>query len=667
VGRTIRLGGVVHTVVGVMPAGFAFPENDRYWTPLRLGAADFVGGGAPEVEVFGRLADGVTLAAAQAELDVVGRQLASVHAPADIRPRLQPYTHAFVEPDVTTLGWMFHGIQLLVSLLLVVVCVNVAIVTYARAVTRLGEITVRTALGASRARIVGQLFMESLVLAIGAAGLGLGLAAAILRQVTALVARIGADQVPFWFDFRLSLGTVAYAGVLVFLAAVIVGVVPALKATGGRVRSGLQQLSGGSAGPHLGRTWSTLIAAQVALAVAALPVAVSIAASAMRETAGAPRFAEAEFISGTVLLDRPVEGHAAADVDDPAFKARYAALLPELIRRLEADQAVGAVTFALRPPGQEPAVWIEVEGIAAPAEDDPTVDQGSGGHRVGLGRVDVGLFDAFDVPILAGRGFDRGDVGDASSAVIVNRSFVERIGGGANVLGRRLRTVGRSGAIHPDDVELGRWFEIVGVVADFPAWTDPDLAQARVYEPVAPGSMYPLNLAVRVRDGAAASYADRLRAAAADVDPWLRMATVGTVSEILRSEQDLLRIVAFATAAITLSVLLLSAAGVHALMTFTVARRRREIGIRAALGADPARVLRGVLARAARQVAVGAGVGIILAVGTTGMLGGNLLSRDVLLLLLVVCAIVLVVGLLAALGPARQGLRIQPIEALREL
>src|SRR5688572_7201155 len=167
VGRELRVGRDVHTVVGVMPPGFAFPINHQYWIPLRVASGAAVPPGmGPELNVFGRLARGATREAAQAELGALGNRLAA-DGPAELasmEPRIIPYVDVVVNGEVDGSGAAMAVLRFLIALLLVVVALNVAVLVYARTVTRTGEIAVRTALGARRARIVAQLFAEALVL-----------------------------------------------------------------------------------------------------------------------------------------------------------------------------------------------------------------------------------------------------------------------------------------------------------------------------------------------------------------------------------------------------------------------------------------------------------------------------------------------------------------------
>jgi MacB-like periplasmic core domain len=286
---------------------------------------------------------------------------------------------------------------------------------------------------------------------------------------------------------------------------------------------------------------------------------------------------------------------------------------------------------------------------------------------VRFNRVDVGFFDAFDVPILTGRRFEPGDVNPAASNVIVNRTFVERVLGGRNALGRRIRYVGRSGDARPDLVELGRWYEIVGVVSDFPPRaTSMGLVNAKLYHAAASGDTAPVRLAVRGRGTTPAAFAGRLREIAATVDPNLQLRNVLGMDEVLSQEQGMARLLSLGLVILTLSVVAPSAAGIYALMSFTVAQRRKEIGIRAALGADPRRILGSIFSRALIQLATGALLGALVAALLEQLTNGDLMRGNGPVVLPAVAAFMMLVGLLAAIGPARRGLRIDPTEALRQ-
>ena len=685
-GKSLQLGATTYAIVGVMPEGFAFPVNHTMWIPWRIDPAAYAPRTGPSVYVFGRLAEGATLESAQAELTAVNRQTAAT-SPAThehLRARVLPYTYAYNDMDDTGNALALHAIQTAIVLVLVMICVNVAILVYARTATRQGEIAVRSALGASRRRIVAQLFLEALVLAGVAAFVGIGLLAVGIDQLDAAILQL-AGRMPFWMDFHLSTEGALYVVALTVLAAAIVGIVPALKATGRQVQSRLQGLSAGSGSRmQMGRLWTALIIAQVAVTVALLPATMFHAWNSLRFRTGDHGFASHEFLTTQLALDRP-STELVSDWAERDFRLRYAARQAELERRLESEPAVNAVTFSLANPGEELAVVAEIEGMGAPIDpvDYNIVDGTKSGHLVRFNRVATDFFDAFDVALVMGRGLRAADAEPASTlgsssapatapvssghGIVVNRTFAEGMFGGANPLGRRVRYVGRSREAPAAAVALNRWYEIVGVVENFPALRTLDSNPvSRIYHAAAPGDVYPGMLAVRIRGAAPSTFAGRLREVSAAVDPQLQLREVSTAEDAMKREQGLMRIIGATLVVVMLSVVVLSGAGIYSLMAFTVARRRREIGIRTALGADPARLLTGIFSRAARQLAIGAALGMAGAVGLEQLLEGEMFQGHGAVILPIVAVLMTTVGLLAALGPARRGLRIQPIEALRE-
>jgi len=673
VGRFVHLGDVAHEIVGVMPEAFAFPISHGFWVPMRLDLSHYAPRTGPNLWVFGRLAPGVSREGAQAELDTIGQRGAAAlqQTHQHLRPQVIPYTRPFFDMDEPGNAMTLRLMQILMVLLLLVVSVNVAILVYARTARRHGEIAIRTALGASRKRIIAQLFTEALVLSTLAAAAGLGIAAVGFRELT-LAMRPMFAQLPFWMDFSLSSGAVVYALLLSVIAAGIVGVVPAIKATGRRVQMRLQMLSGGGgSGMQLGRTWTLLIVAQVAFAVALLPPAVYHAWDAFVRGEVDPGFAASEYLTADLLLDQPAIATADSDVTGRELAAQYGSRLSEVVRRLKGEPGVGRATFAMAAAGQEPTVWIEIEGNALPDQSngeasDFGVRQGKFGHQARFNRIDVDFFDAFEGRILTGRGFVPADADPASPAVIVNRTLAQQMAADGDVLGRRVRYVGRSGDASPEHVHLDRWYEVVGVVSDVPMKSSGVASSdAKLYHAVAPDDMHPASLALRLRGTTPAGFNGRLREIAAAVDPNLQLRNVLSMDAVLRQDQGIFRLVAVCLVVLTLSVVLLSAAGIYALMSFTVAQRRREIGIRAALGANPRRILAGVFGRALAQLTAGAIVGMAVAALLDRVSGGDLLEGHGEVVLPLVGLFITAVGLVAALGPARRGLSINPTEALR--
>ncbi|MGE3492103.1 MAG: ABC transporter permease [Vicinamibacterales bacterium] len=680
VGRELRLGETVHTIVGVMPDGFQFPLNFRYWVPLQSGADGLLRNTGPEGVVFGRLAPGATLARAHAEVSALGilpPAILSASRPGEpgdappnpeaTGPRVVPYTFAFTgDFERGELGIFWSLSSLALVLLLVPPCANIAILNYARTVTRQQEFAARHALGGSRARIVGQLFIESLVLSAAAAGVAL-----LILRVVSVIANERLQNVPggppFWMAFGVSYRTLLFVAGLAVAGAAVSGLVPALQATGRLARLGAGALAGRTS-LRLGVTWTTLVIAQVAFSVAALPLAAELAWGTVRTGIVGPGFAAEDYATARVALDPSrltldAYGQPRQTAGEPAVASRERAELfgnrqRELARQLLADPGILGVAAALRPPGEEPWVFVDIEGREVPTE---VINGQLPGFLARFNQVEAAFFDLYQVPGLAGRGFEASDVAAEADAVIVNRNFADTIAPGGSALGRRFRYVrGMNGETLPGR-DANHWYEVVGVVGNLPVTTDARVA----YHAAAPGQIHPAHLQLRLR-GDRAGLAERLRDVAAGVDASLFVDEVRTLAEIYRQHRFGDNLGAITIGAVTGSVLLLSAAGLYALMAFTVAQRRREIGIRSALGAPPGQLVAAVFRRAFWQIGAGSAVGLLAAylIGRyvpIEQIGGLPIPG----ILPGAAAFMLLVGVVAALGPARRGLRIDPTEALR--
>jgi hypothetical protein len=474
---------------------------------------------------------------------------------------------------------------------------------------------------------------------------------------------------PFWFSLELHASTLIYVVGLTLGAAAIVGVAPALKATGRHVHTRLQTLSPGSGSRmQMGRLWTALIVAQVAVTVAILPMATYLAWSSLRLPAGGG-YASAEFLSASLSVDRTAA--RTTETGDGATVAKFGGTLAEIERRLKDDARVREVTVSLTSPGRELAAVLEVEGVPVPlgAVDADTAAGSARRTLVRFNRVAPDFFAAFDVPVSVGRGLTAADAradADGTPGVVVSRGLVDQVFGGANPLGRRIKYVDWSRTAPSGNVALERWYEIVGVVPDFPVpGPFDDESEGRVYHAAA-GDLYPARLSVRVRTGDPAALADPLRDLSASIDPDVLLLDVSTAEIASRQAQGMMRLIGVSLGGVILSVILLSSAGIYSLMSFTVARRRREIGIRAALGANRNRLLAGVFSRVLAQLAAGACLGLIAAAGLSQILEGGMVRSYRAMLLPIVVLLMVTLGVIAAIGPVRQGLRIQPIEALRD-
>ncbi len=638
VGQTIPLGGVPSTIVGIMPEGFNFPISHNFWIPLRMDPLKWGPWEGPSLDLFGRLAPGVSVEQAEGELASLGRAVADAHPDkaARLQPVVLPYPRAQSDLEGPLVVPLMRAGQFLIGALSFLVAINLAVLLYARTITRLGEIAVRTALGASRGRILSQLFIEALVLTSLGAAAGLMIARIALKQVEAM-----AGTVPFWRIYSIGPDIVLYAFVLAVVAALIMGVLPGLKATGQRLSANLHELHGRT-GTRLGGMWSALIVAQVAVAVAILPAAVFLTWYVLRM----------EFTGRSVVVDRIVLANmvltdAASARDEGLVAQRQDALMS----RLRGVPGVSAVTFSSAVPGLGPDRRIEFAPSTKIREADA--------EDVATFRIDVDLLRVYNARLLAGRVFEARDVGTARAA-IVNRTFVDYLlAPSAGALGTQFRYAS-AGDDAPSD-----WYEIVGVVDDFPGLPRAPGAggEPTVYHPMRSGAAHPAVLSIQFSDAPPANAAQRVREIAAEIDPSLQMRRVVPLSAFYDEQRAAFQTIALAVGLVTAAVLLLSAAGVHAMMSFTIAQRTREIGIRSALGAQPRQLVLGIFRGAMRQLALGIAAGSLLSIGTFTAAGTGIWSAGGLLV--TVAAVMAVVASLAAIGPARRILRIQTVEALR--
>ncbi|MEM1180554.1 MAG: ABC transporter permease [Acidobacteriota bacterium] len=675
VGQTLRLGDRPVTVVGVMPEGFAFPVNHSLWTPLQIdpNRDPPLETDGPGSVIFARLRADRSFDAAATELAALGldpnaRAGGALGVSGDpesgeasvLRPRLVPYTFAFTGNfERGELPWVLRVVMGVLILLLVPPCANIAILVYARMITRQEEFASRFALGASRGRIVAQIFVEVLVLATLASLVALWMAHyAGQRALSHMVSSSGDGGLPFWIDFSLTWRTVVFAAALAVVAAAIAGVAPAFKATGRKMQASFRALGSGHA-VQLGWTWTVLVVAQVALTLASLPTAVQIGWGTVRPGLLGPGFDAEEFLTAELGAIDP-DGSAELDsprLDADSARARLETLEAELARALEQEAGVVGVSFAHAVPGAEPWAVVEVEGLEL--EREGIVESRD---VVQWNSVDASFFDLFDAAPVLGRGFEAADFEGVSKALIVDQTFAAALLADRNPLGQRVRysrTVDEAW-IDPTRFELG--FEIVGVVPDLPAHG----GKGTIYHPRQIGGAVTSTVSIR------AGYdpellAPRLRELTTELDPWISLEAVRTLDDIYTEQHVGNNIGATSLAAITLSVLLLSAAGIYALLSFTVNQRRREIGIRAALGAQPHRLLFGIFRRSLAQIGAGVTVGAVLAAGLEALIPVEQVGGwQVPGIIAWTGLVMLTIGLLAAAGPAGRGLRVDPIEELRE-
>ena len=673
IGRVVRLGATRATVVGIMPEGFAFPVRQSLWTPL--GVSEFAqepGRGRP-LRVFGRLATGVELQEAQAELTTFGSRVAE-RFPKEyehLQPQVLPYAESFIEmPQDFLVRAGVHSINAFGALFLVVICGNVALLMFARAATREREILVRRALGAARSRIVMQLFTEALVLAAIAAVLGLTATDFALRWTLAALST-EAEGWPFWLEGGVSATTVTYSALLTLLAAVVAGVGPALKITRRKLEAGLRQSSAGAGGIRMGGIWTGVIVVQIATTVLFTAVAYVVQRQAAGIASAKASFPAEEYLAMRLELDRdgPTE-------EDESFRRRHEATARELEQTLASEPSVAGVTLAEQLPLMPTrGAAIELDELAGAGPSESVTGREL---FVSAAAVDPDFFDVFQTPVIAGRGFAPRDAAIGANTVVVNQLFVDNILAGRNAVGRRIRyKVDDSQAVGGSS-EPGPWFEIVGVVRDLVP--DPALplnldnpGKTVVYHTLGSNRTQssPLYLATHVRSGDPTSVLPTLRRIAAEISPELRLSEVQRLDQGTSTDTRAWNGLANFILLLSAIALVLSLAGIYAITSFTVSRRTREIAVRVALGAQVSNIVANVFRGPFFQVALGVGVGCVMmgALAALSMrdsdVGVGTVTRHAALLLgygtimMGVCA-------LACIGPLLRVFRVEPTDVLRD-
>ena len=657
VGRIVRIQGAAHTVVGVMPEGFLFPIRQEMWLPLRERPASEPGQGVP-LQVFGRLAEGVTPDQAAAELGVVGQRLRAEF------PRAYEHTQAQVVPftiasqGVPRGGWRSYPgtwiIQVGAMFLLLVACTNVGLLIFARTASRSAELTVRAALGAERGRIVAQVFVEVLLLAILSTVVGLLLIELVGDRLLATSWTPSWGDLPWWVDLGVTPKMVIQALLLAIFSAAAASIIPTLRVTGRNLQESLRRAAATGVGVRLGPLASALIVIDMALAVVVVGLVVGVSERLDAMTHQSPDLAANEFLTAEITLSELSQAPGADTLSDPTRAALVARVQRALVERLQGEGRVRGVAVA--------SVLPRMEHFS----DDIEVQGGTGGplsgtHEAKIAFAAPGFFAGLGQRMIAGRDFNDADVRGEQRTVIVNRSFVERALGGSNAVGRQIRVVLSA------DGKRSPWFEIVGVVPDLEMAVGEPHGAPGVYHPAAAGAFYPIWLAIRVGPDPA-SFAPRLHELASELGPTVTVARIAALDQVFPDTRAGLIGLRIGWTVFLGILLVLAVSGMYTIMALTVRQRTREIGIRTALGARPGHVVATIGRRAAIQLGIGALLGMPLAgwifFQVQDQYDASTPGAFVIPLLPGVIA-VLLIGLLACTAPLLRALRIPPTVAMR--
>jgi len=635
-GRTISLEGVDYPVIGVMPERFDFPERSEVWLPLPT--EDGTARSAHNYSVVARLKPGVSMEAAQADMDGIAAALAREYPDAD-----QGYGISVVPLRRDLLGPTGPVLLLLlgaVSLVLLTACANVANLLFARSLARRGEATVRLALGANRFALVRPFVLESVVLSLLGGVLGLGLAAMASRFLAGLAPARVLDPEKLRLDGAVLLFT--------FLTALAVGVLcglaPAFRASRQDLRTALS--SGGRGVADGRRGMRALIAAEVAVAFVLLAGAGLLLRSAWLLEEVDPGF-QTRNVS---LLGFTMGGLPGSRYDDAAWRSRFFSGLLERTRSLPGALKVGLVSD---PPlsGSSSNGTLELEPVAgeAPGETRTAHYRLTGGD----------YFAALGIPVLRGRPFSDQDRADAPRVAVINESMARELGGIDKALGRRVRIPGMDGVM-----EMAA---VVGVVGDVRHRGIAREPVSEIYFPFVQRPLRTWQMSLVVKGDAAPQALERpLKEAARALDPGLPV-EAGTMDGLLAADLAQARFRSRLLAGFAVTALLLAAVGIFGVVAYAVRRRHREVGIRMALGADRRAVRALVMREGMAPAGLGLVVGIAAALALTRLLASLVYAVNVTdpATFLTVALVLGLSALLSTYVPSQWATRVDPVEALR--
>ena len=651
VGRTIRVNDIPSVVIGVMPEGFKFPQNADLWQPLALVPnIEQQQRNARGFEVFGRLAPGVSQAQAQAELRAIGQRLTKDYPDTnkDVQPRVQTFNERVNGGPIKA---VFLSLMGAVGFVLLIACANVANLLLARSAQRSREIAVRVSIGATRWRIVRQLLMESLVLALISGLLGFALAIIGIRLFDAATQDVGK---PYWIQFTMDGRVFAYLAAICLGTGVLFGLAPALHVSKTDINEILKEGGrSGGAGIRVRRWTGGLIIAELALTLALL--------------AGAG-FMMRNFLT-LYRMDLGIDTSQLLTMSLALPERKYAsieqrlAFYDRLQERLQANRRIRAVTVASNPPMQGgSARRLAVDGRPlADGEQLPMVT---------MLTVDPRYFETVGLPLVRGRAFTAGDGTPGQESVIINSRFAQMHFASEDPLGRRIvLSMDLAGGAAPANIPTSLTATIVGIAPNVrqrnfeEAETDPV-----AYMPFRSDPRALMTLLAR-SEGDPAEVTSLLREEVRAIDGDLPLFNIRTMDQNLAQQRWPFRVFGTMFAIFALIALVLSAVGLYAVTSYSVTQRTQEIGVRTALGAESKQVMWLFLRRAFFHLAVGLTLGIAGALGV-----GKIFESSDLLIQTTgrdpatigsIAALLALVSLAACVWPARRATRLDPLVALR--
>ena len=627
-----------------MPDGFRFPFDNDLWVPLAIDPLEEQRDQATSrVAVIGRLNEGVTVEEAQTQLDGITQRLAAEYPETNegLGAFVQLYVDNVMPTQITAILWLMLAA---VFGVLFISCANVANLLLARASIRAKEVAIRSALGASRSRLIRQLLVEAVILALGGGVIGIVLASVGIDIFNAAIVDI---QKPYWIDIRLDTPVLLFSMAATMLAAVVSGTVPAFKASGTDVHEILKDESKGSSSFRMGRFSTGLVVAEIALSCALLVGAGMMVKSVMRL-----KTLDFGFVSANVFTARV--GLFETDYPDDDSRLQF---FEGLQQRLGAIPGVQSAALTNNLPGTGAGQWsFAVEGVSYETDRDyPFANRAT---------ITPGYFDTFEVGLLEGRDFTPQDRDGSLSVTTVNESFARKYFPQQSAVGKRIR-LGRSNSENP-------WMTVVGVVPDLHVGGgvgglgSSDQNPEHFYTPLAQGALRFMSIALKTR-GDPLAVAPLVRETVAAIDPNLPIYWVFSMDTAIEQATWAFGLFGSLFSMFGAIALFMAAVGLYGVMAFSVSRRTQEMGIRMALGAYGDDIVRLVLKKGMLQLGIGMTIGLGLGVAMAMPLRVALFDvnpTDPT----VYAAIVLTLtaaGLLACFVPARRATRVNLVDALR--
>jgi len=645
VGRELRLNGRPYTVVGVAPDTFRGRISPGigtdFWVPLQmyphLSPDKFQNG---DFSITGRLRAGVTTARANEELLAVAERYNEARPESRSQLRLDGVNVGEVRfhPDLDgVVGAMAALLVVAVGLVLVVACVNLAGFFLARATDRRKEVAVRVAMGAGRAAIVRQLLVESVVLATLGGALGLLLGQVALRLALAYEPPL---PLPVHLDVSLDGRLLAFTGISVLVATLVFGLAPALEATRSPVASTLRDEAGASGTRRKVGARQVMVAAQMALSTLLLFGAGLFVRSLQNATQRDVGFSTGP--AAVVTVDTWANQYTAEQ--DLAFIGR-------LTESLRGTPGIRDVAVAGRLPL---ALGTTNTSVSVPGVEPPP---DANAHVLEFTTVTPGYFAAMGIEVLEGRDFGSADTPDAERVAVVARAAAERFWPGESAVGKTMYLGG----------DLERAVVVVGVADDVPIWSLTEAPRPYFYVPIGQREAFGRYHVVARGELPADEMAARVRDEARRIDPDVFLSDVGTMADHLAYILFLPRMAAAMLSAVGVLALLLASIGLYGMVSYSVARRTREMGIRQALGAEAAQVVAMVMRSGMKVVALGGAVGIAAALGLGAVVQRFLIGVGAADPAALVAAplVLAAVAAVATWLPARRVSRVDPVGALR--